>query len=58
MISYIFKDKFIISVARSSCFATRYLLAGLSESSGKGIERFPCRYHSTTALHAHISPMG
>jgi hypothetical protein len=51
------KAKFITFSANSS-FATRWLLVGLPESSGRRIRSFPCRYHFTVILHTHISPGG
>jgi hypothetical protein len=40
----------------SSCFATRWLLVRLPESSGGRIMSLPYRYHSTMVFHAHVSP--
>jgi hypothetical protein len=53
---YFVRKKVIISFANSYCFATRWLLIRLPESSGWRIRSFPSRSHSTVVLHVHVSP--
>jgi hypothetical protein len=45
------------SLRLSLLLATRWLMVGLQEGS-YGRLAFPCRYHSTMVLSAHISPGG
>jgi hypothetical protein len=55
---YFVKVKLVISVTSSFCFAARWLLVELPESSGERMRNIPCRYHSAMVLQAHVSSTG
>jgi hypothetical protein len=54
----IFRRPNSLSSPNYSWFPTRWLFVVLPDSSGGQIGSFPCRYHSTIVLRAHISPLG